>query len=126
MKAFNKNDAVTYVCNWDNKGTFMFQHAVVYSCGAKQMILTDAINGEEMGHNFAPAIGDTEGAFPRMTDDEAIAHCLKAAKKYLPKEAARYKRMIELNAGEVHYCAAMENSLAKLHEPQAHHHQLSD
>jgi len=126
-KQFSKNDQVTYITNWDRKGTFMFQHAVVYSCGNKQMVLTDAINGKEMGRHYSPEIGEAEGTFPRMTDDEAIAHCLKHAEVFIPQHIAYYERLIERNRenrfSDKGYRDNIRKDIDRMHEAQAHHHQ---
>jgi len=126
-KAFNKSDKVTFINDWDRKGTFYFQHAVVYSCGNKQMVLTDATSGEEMGRHYAPEHGEIIGTFPRMTDEEATAHCLKAAADYVAAQPEYYERMIKNNSERYpedrYYEKSMRADLEKIHEPRAHNHQ---
>lgn len=116
--AFKKAQAVTYIADWDHKGTVTFRHAIVYSCGKKQMVLTDAATGEEMGRHFAPELGSLTGTFPRMTDDEARAACLKAAEAILEDQRARYAACLARGHGDA-YNASIRKDLAKLHEPRA-------
>lgn len=120
-KAFTKGQPVTYISDWDRKGTVSFRHAIVYSCGAKQMVLTDAETGEEMGRNFRPAVGTHVGTFPRMSDDEARAACLAAAEVILAYERASFARCLSQGHGE-NYDAAIRKNIAALHEPRAVRH----
>ena len=88
-KAFTKGQEVTLISNWDGKGTFSYTHAIVYSCGQKQMILTDAMNNKELGRNFKPVMGEfyyTGAVFPRMSDERAIAVACEAASNFLKEE----------------------------------------
>jgi hypothetical protein len=117
-KAFTKGQEVTQIADWDRKGTVTFRHAVVYSCGAKQMVLTDAETGEEMGRNFRPVVGEVCGTFPRMTDEEARAACLRAAEAILDYERAHYNRCLSGGHSEA-YNASVRKDLAALHEPRA-------
>lgn len=119
-KAFNKGDLVTYIADWDRKGTVYFRHAVVYSCGKKQMVLTDAETGEEMGRHFAPVRGEDGacGTFPRMTDEDARAACLKAAERILERERAHYERCLAAGNG-ADYDAAIRRNIEALHDPRA-------
>ena len=131
--AFKKGQEVTYIQNWDSNGTFTYTHAVVYSCGQKQMVLTDAGNGREMGRRFKPELGHLEagygdrngiafhvlpgGTFPRMTDEEAEAACLLAGAAQNAHYAAHWeglKATVWAHAPEV-----MDEEIAELHEPRA-------
>jgi hypothetical protein len=121
MKAFKKGDLVTHIQTWNRTGTCTFQHAVVYSCGKKQMVLTCAATGEEMGRHYAPQLGNEfGGTFPRMTDDEARKAALDAAAEHIVAEREHFFRMIERNsdAGEG-YLNAMNEGVEALHEPRA-------
>jgi len=118
MSAFKKNELVTYIADWDRKGTVTFRHAVVYSCGKRQMVLTDAETGVEMGRNFAPVVGELTGTFPRMTDEEARSACLVAGAAITEKEAADINLRIERSTSES-YSEAMRKGLVELHEPRA-------
>lgn len=117
-KAFKKGDLVTYINDWDRKGTVTFRHAIVYSCGMKQMVLTDAETGEEMGRNFRPQIGEITGTFPRMSDDEARAAGIRLAEVILANERAHFERCLERGHGAA-YDAAVRKDLDALHEPRA-------
>lgn len=120
-KAFKKGDEVTYIGDWDHKGTVYYRHAVVYSCGKKQMVLTDAVTGEEMGRHFRPVVGEITGTFPRMTDEQAIAKCLEVGARIVAEERTRMERAIALcGYGEDHeYTKAVRKDIAALHEPIA-------
>ena len=132
-KAFRKGQEVTHIQNWDNKGTFTYTHAIVYSCGTKQMVLTDAANGREMGRHYQPELGRLEasvmdrdgveyqllpgGTFPRMTDEEAEAACLLAAANRNEHYREHYEAL------KLGYWAqdpaVMDREIAALHEPRA-------
>jgi len=125
---FKKGDLVTYLADWDRKGTVYFRHGIVYSCGKKVMVLTDAETGEEMGRHFDPKTGaDRSYSFwsstvPRMTDEEATKTALERATEILEKERADLERLIEScgPAFENHNrCRVLRSELAKLHEPKA-------
>lgn len=133
-KAFTKGQEVTYISNYDRKGTFCYQQAIVYSCGKKRMVLTDAATGKEMGRNYVPELGSLEagvittasgakqfrmvgGTFPRMTDEQAEAACLEVAASWLANEREYLeglKRTAWAHAPEV-----MDKAIAELHEPRA-------
>lgn len=118
-KAFAKGQEVTYIADWDHKGTVYFRHAVVYSCGMKQMVLTDAETGVEMGRHFSPQVGEIVGTFPRMSDDEARAACLRAAEVLLAKERAHFAQRLSVWGDDPGYAAAIQRNLDALHEPRA-------
>lgn len=120
-KAFNKGDEVTYINDWDRKGTTFFRHAIVYSCGKKQMVLTDAETGEEMGRHFYPVRAEIGGAgtFARMTDAEAIAAALALAENVLINQTAHFERCLRNETAGEGYRNAIRKDLARLHEPRA-------
>ena len=127
-KAFAKGDKVTYLTNWDGKGTVTFQHAVVYACGKKQMGLTDDATGEEMGRHFRPENAAEvwcrgDGTFLRLTDEAATEIGLIFAAQILVSERAGYARRIEYAERERFsywegYVEGMRKDRAKLHEPR--------
>lgn len=129
-KAFTKGQEVTFIADWDRKGTVTFRHAVVYSCGAKQMVLTDAETGEEMGRHFRPQVGSLEttiqnggyrmagGTFPRMTDEEAVEAGLKVAASIQAYEREHFTRCLAGGHGES-YDAAIRKNIAELHDLRA-------
>lgn len=121
--AFKKGQLVTVIGSWDNKGTVYYRHAVVYSCGKKQMILTDAVTGEEFGGIFRnPKVGSLDtvtshnwnGVFLRMTDAEAEAACLIAGERVLIKMREHYANCISRESGSVHYVRAIQKDLDEL------------
>lgn len=120
-KAFNKGDEVTYISDWDCKGTTFFRHAIVYSCGKKQMVLTDAETGAEMGRNFCPERAEIGcvGTFARMTDAEATAAALALAENIIANEAARFERCLQDDTAGEGYKNAIRKDLAQLHAPRA-------
>lgn len=120
-KAFNKGDEVTYIGDWDRKGTTCFRHAIVYSCGKKQMVLTDAETGEEMGRHFSPERAEigSAGTFARMTDAEAAAAGLVLAENILARETAGFERCLQNDTAGEGYKNAIRKSMAQLHEPRA-------
>jgi hypothetical protein len=129
-KAFKKGQEVTYISDWDRKGTVYFRHAVVYSCGAKQMVLTDADTGEEMGRHFRPVAGSLEttkegpasrmagGTFPRMTDEQAVEAGLKVAAAIQQSERDLFARCLAGGHGES-YDASIRKDIAALHDLRA-------
>jgi hypothetical protein len=120
-KAFNKGDAVTLVSDWDRKGSTYYRHAIVYSCGKKQMVLTDAETGEEIGRHFRPERAElgNDGTFARMTDDEATAAGLVLAVNILARETAQFERCLQDDIAGEGYKNAIRRSLAQLHAPDA-------
>lgn len=126
-KAFNKGDLVTLIGSWDNKGTVSYRDAIVHSCGKKQMVLTCATTGEELGRHYAPARGSLDkvtgfnwlGVWPRQSREEAEALCLeagalviKAVREHLAERRVRY-------ADDKKFLAALDREEAQLHEPRA-------
>lgn len=120
-KAFTKGDEVTYINDWDRKGTTFFRHAIVYSCGKKQMVLTDAETGEEMGRHFRPERAEVGGAgtFARMTDAEATAAALALADRVIASEIAHFERCLQNDTAGEGYKNAIRRDLDRLHEPRA-------
>jgi hypothetical protein len=125
---FKKGDKVTYIADWDRKGTVYFQQAVVYSCGKKQMVLTDEKTGNEMGRHFKPELGSTEnrvgtnggtymagGVWPRLTAEEATEIGMKVAASIREFEDAHFARCLAGNHGEA-YDRGIRESMAKLHD----------
>ena len=127
--AFKKGDLVTVLGTWDRKGTVWYQHAIVYSCGLKRMILTNAATGEELGGDFRnPKVGNVKeasgnggnwyGVFPRMSDVEAEAVCIEAGALMLTAYNAHYDTCIERNGENMRYIKAIQKERAGLHEPR--------
>lgn len=136
-KDFKKGEKVTVISSWDRKGTAIYRHAIVYSCGNKQMVLTDEATGEEIGRHFSPCVGSLEytikqhngwqsaspagGTFKRMTDEEALEACLKVGAADVEYQTAHYERCLAGGHGEG-YNNAIRKDLAMLHEPRAMSH----
>lgn len=118
-KAFKKGDLVTRIIDWDHKGTVVYCHAVVYSCGNKQMVLTCAETGEELGRNFAPTMGTPErgGVFPRMTDEAAMEMGLAMATRVAADLTARLTASLNGNHGAA-YEAEVRKALAEDRTPR--------
>jgi hypothetical protein len=128
--AFRKGQKVTFIADWDRKGTVTFRHAVVYSCGMKQMVLTDAVTGDEMGRHFKPAVGSLEtiktdncyrmagGTFPRMTDEEAVEAGLKVAAAIQQYEREHFARCLAGGHGEG-YNMSIRKDIDALHDLRA-------
>ena len=118
-KAFKKNDLVTYIADWDRKGTVYYRNAIVHSCGKVQMVLVDAETGACMGRHFRPVEGDERGGtFARLTEEDAIALGLHIAERLLVKEREHFKRCLEKWGDEPGYAAAIRKDEAELHEPR--------
>jgi hypothetical protein len=127
MKAFSKGDKATQIGSWDNKGTVFYRDVIVYSCGRKQMVLTDAITGEEIGRHFAPVIGSLDSinwcvTFPRMTEQQAVETCLIAGARIVELERVRMQDCIQRNSNDARYVASMQHDVDALHEPRAIRH----
>jgi hypothetical protein len=129
-KAFAKGAEVTLFNGYDSKGTIIYNHAVVYSCGAKQMVLTDAATGNELGRHFAPVCATEEDAttrsysvgyeatFPRLTDEEATRIGLLMAARMIVNETAHYENCLSRHADYEAYCEAVRRDMALMHEPR--------
>lgn len=115
---FTKGQKVTYISNWDNKGTVKITNLVVASCGKKQMILVDEAGVKFQGANFRPQSEQySHGVvFPRLTTEEAEASALEIAAKIIAYEEAHFARCLAGNHGEG-YNNAIRKSIAKLHQP---------
>lgn len=96
-KEFKKGEAVTLVRNWNSKGEFAVTAAIVYSCGAKQMVLTDAETGYELGRNFLPTEKQYSRALVLKAGVDAQAVALECAKKFIADEIAEYERRLTIN-----------------------------
>jgi len=127
MKAFNKGDLVTYIKNWDRKGTFVYQDFIVYSCGMKEMILTNPVTGEQEGRTFranreVDMYGNeifNSGTWPRLSNEKAIEVTLEKAEAFLANEVVRLTRCIENNSEEKGYCDSLQRDLDNHHAPRA-------
>ena len=116
---FTKGQKVTYIRDWDRKGTVTINQLVVHSCGKKQMILVDENGKKFSGQNFLPK---NEQYFSglvvdRVEGEEAEELAIKVAENILQKEREHFNRCLS-SGREEGYNAAIRDSIAKLHEPE--------
>jgi hypothetical protein len=119
--AFTKGQKVTRIANWDGKGTFCFQQAIVESCGAKKMTLKCEETCVMMGNNFRPVAGGVGDytdcyTFPRMTDDEAAEKCAEIGQIFSEKQKAYFETRKAKDDSPVYW----DGEIAKLHEGCSH------
>lgn len=95
MAAFKKNQNVFLIQSWNGKGEFQVVTAIVYSCGKKQMVLTDANTGRELGRNYLPT-REQRARFDLVINDneDARAIAMEQAAKFIAYEIARYERIV--------------------------------
>jgi len=129
---WTKGDRVTVFGSWDDEGTFWFTHATVYSCGAKQMVLTSASNlgpekNVELGRHFDPRREPTKHyhrglhIVPRQNDDTARETAMLLAATWLTEERNRLEQCMRRTPENFYYCRAIAKDIAKLHEPCAYY-----
>jgi hypothetical protein len=123
-QTFAKGQQVTFLGDWDQKGTVVVRDMVVHSCGRKQMTLHYA-DGTFAGRNYLPTVRQDYGGanvcaqvHPRMTEAEAEARGLEMAAEILAYERARYERIMAIPGNTPGYLAAMRRGLGELHEPR--------
>ena len=121
MKHFNKGDRVTLVQLWSRTtGAFYSREAVVYSCGAKQMVLTDAETGVEIGRNFRPEPEQYGDGIVIKTPGIAAARemALAMSADWLVAEIERKRNAIERTAAQGYsspgYVKAMQDDIDNL------------
>jgi len=138
-KGFKKGDEVTFINTWDDKGTFSYTHAVVHSCGKKQMVLT-GLDGKELGRHFHPAfhmpgmmrpcysaipytdkrdIVYWNGTVNRLSDEGAEKLCIAVGEAFVAARRVECQNLIEKHRDSVAYCRAMELTIKELHEGRA-------
>lgn len=95
-KQFIKGQKVTYFGPWNNKGVVSYTHAIVHSCGNKQMILVCEATGNEMGRHFSPRAGEPggSGTFPRVSDSATKLHGFKLARDFKEKRISSLESYI--------------------------------
>lgn len=123
MKTFTKGQAVTFLQNWDSKGTVRIVDLTVYSCGKKQMVLVDGSGTKFEGRHFYPS--ETQHSYSRvvarLTKDDAVAAALALGAEVVAGERGRMEKMIaHYDYGEqAGYTKAVRRDIAALHEPRA-------
>jgi hypothetical protein len=116
---FKKGDAVCWISDWDNKGQVRIVRAVVYSCGKKRMVLSDAASGEELGRNYRPR--EVQGAHVvcgcvTLEGDEAKveAMALELGRQIIAHQHEQYARCLASGGGGAGYQRLIEAERAKL------------
>lgn len=121
-KAFTKGQPVTFLQNWDSKGTVRIADLIVHSCGAKQMVLVDEAGAKFEGKNFLP--GREQYSYglvvPRLSPEAAEAAALElgaaivvAVRNRLEKAIAHYGYPETDN-----YTKSIRQDIEELHEPR--------
>lgn len=121
--SFAKGQPVTFLSNWDRKGTVRIVNLTVHSCGKKQMVLVDDTGVKFEGRFFKPMTdqGVLDGVvWPRLSDAEAEAAALALGQVIIEYELAHAERCIaRYGYPEAHgYTKAMRKGIAELHEPR--------
>lgn len=95
-KQFTKGQKVTYFGPWNNKGVVYFTHAIVHSCGHKQMVLICEESGNVLGRHFETAVGEPDwgGTFPRVSETATKLHGFKYAKNYKAKRIESLEKIL--------------------------------
>jgi hypothetical protein len=123
MPAFVKNQEVTYLQNWDSKGTVRIIDLIVYSCGRKQMVLVDATGKKFEGCLFQPTEEQIQygRVVPRLSPEAALTAALELGATIVALERASMENSIaRAGKSETHnYTKSMREEIAKLHEPRA-------
>ena len=123
---FTKGQKVTVISIWSEadvnwKGEtrnlrMSFDHAVVHSCGKKQMVLqSDAESVSYKGRNFLPTIEQYNGevVVERLSDEEAIALGNDIAQDLITKRIARQRTLVErMDSSSENYAKQMRQQLA--------------
>lgn len=139
-KAFKKGELATYICRWNETGTYSFRTVRVESCGAKKMTLSNEATGEMMGCHFFPGIGFdshsvnwamieeqhqstprhavvSTGTFKLMSEEDAQAFCLQLSAEWIDHSIKRFERILEDHKayyGEDGYFKSISEKLATL------------
>ena len=118
---FTKGQQVTFLQNWDDKGTVRVVDLTVYSCGKKQMVLVDAAGAKFQGRNFRPT--EAQHGFCRvvakLTQADATAAALALGAEIVAAERSRFDRNLTIPGCGDGYYNAMRRDIAALHEPRA-------
>jgi hypothetical protein len=121
---FRKGQLVTFLQDWDRKGSVKVYDLVVYSAGKKQMILVDETGQKFAGANFRPTflqygyVGAENEVHLRLTPEQADAAALDLGARVVAIETANKLRAIERNPNDPRFQQAMRDEIAKLHEPR--------
>lgn len=110
---FKKSQNVNLVKSWDDKGTVSITPAIVYSCGKKQMVLTHAVTGEELGRNFKPMREGWAGELVLTIEENAETVAMEMAIVIREKFIANETKMIA-NGNGSEYWAKRQVALDKV------------
>jgi hypothetical protein len=104
MTNFKKGQIVNLVKDWDGKGTVYIAPAIVHSCGKKQMVLTHAVTGVELGRHFRPQREGWGNAELVLTaDEDANVIALEMAKTIRAEFIAKETQTIATATGSKEY-----------------------
>lgn len=127
-RAFVKGQPVTYFGSYDDKGTIRVIDLVVYSCGAKQMVLAHPNGDKFAGANFLPQVVQsleptpshhTPEVWPRMTAEAAEAHALEMGARFVEGQREHFRNCRERYAtAGPGYLKSIAIDEAALHEPR--------
>lgn len=119
---FTKGQQVTFLCNWDSKGTVAIVDLIVHSCGKKQMILVDDQGIKYQGRLFFPTEDQLNFSrvVSRLSPEAAEALALEIGAQVATHEAAeKLRKIAHYGYGEEHaYTRSMRKSIADIHEPR--------
>lgn len=120
MAKFTKGEAVTYLQNWDRKGTVRIVNLVVYSCGKQRMVLVDEAGVKFPGMFFQPVTNqyDFGRVVSRLTAEQAEIEGLRLGAEIASEELRRLKHCIAANVTNKGYIIAINKDIADLHEPR--------
>lgn len=98
---FTKGQRVNLVQSWNGKGEVSIYPAIVYSYGKKQMILTHAETGKELGRQFRPQREGWSGELVLTADEDAQTIAMEMATAIREKFIAYETKLIaEANGSE--------------------------
>jgi hypothetical protein len=119
---FKKGDKVFIFGNWDGKGTFHYEAAIIHSAGEQIIRLQDE-NGVLFNEAFYKKfLGQKEHIIKRQDVTDIQAHILPYAQRFLIDRATELEGCILRHKNHPDYIAAMNKQLAALHEPRVEQH----
>ena len=111
---FKKGQKVNLIGSWDRKGRFYIQPAIVFSCGAQRMVLTNAATGDELGKNYKPQREQFGEAVVVPAGEDAEATAMEMAEAQLARRIPALKECVARNPNEKGYVKAVEAEIAEL------------
>ena len=121
MTTFTKGQPVTFLQNWDDKGTVRIVELTVCSCGKKQMVLVDGSGTKFQGHHFLPVEAQYghSRVVARLSHEDAVAAAMVLGAEIVAAERSRYEHALTIPGCGDGYYNAMRRDIAALHEPRA-------